>query len=183
MTRLMSQLLDIAADQHGFVTTDNAKEIGVDPTQLRLLCARGQMERRTRGVYFVPHFGIDEKTEFQEAVLWAKGRGVIAAESALALWDLADVNPRRISLVVPPEYNPRRQGREKYRVERRVLPNSEVTWMDGIPVTTPKQSIQDAHDRGTDRNLLRQAIETALDRGLITAAEGLELTHVLKDSR
>jgi len=180
--RLLQRLLEISADQHGFVTTDDARQAGLDPVQLRLLRRRGQLERRAQGVYFVPQFGIDEKTEYQEAVLWAKGRGVIAAESALALWELADVNPRRIDLVVPPEYNPRRKGGEKYRVERRLLPASDITMMEGIPATTPRRSILDALDRGTDRNLLRQAVRNALDRGLVTGVERHELLQAVSDS-
>lgn len=180
--RLLQRLLEISADQHGFVTTDDLRRAGLDPAQLRLLYRRGQIERRAQGVYFVPQFGIDEKTEYQEAVLWAKGRGVIAAESALALWELADVNPRRIDVVVPPEYNPRGQGREKYRVVRRPLPTSDITLMEGIPVTTPRRSILDALHRGVDRDRLRQAVQTAVDRGLITESERHELLQAVSNS-
>ena len=58
----------------------------------------------------------DEQTELMEAVLWAKGRGLIAGESGLLLWGLADVNPRRIHLAVPPGYRPRRAGGELYQI-------------------------------------------------------------------
>lgn len=180
--RLLQQLLEIAADQHGFVTTDDLRRAGLDPVQLRLLYRRGQLERRAQGVYFVPQFGIDEKTEYQEAVLWAKGRGVIAAESALALWELADVNPRRIDIAVPPEYNPRGQGRERYRVSRRLLPTSDITLMDGIRVTTPRRSILDALRRGLGRSLMRQAVQSAVDRGLITESERHELRQGVGES-
>ena len=46
------------------------------------------VERRAQGVYRIPTFPIDEYTELMEAVLWAKGRGVIAGETAIGLWDL-----------------------------------------------------------------------------------------------
>ena len=49
----------------------------------------------------------DEQTELMEAVLWAKGRGLIAGESGLLLWDLADVSPRQIHIAVPPGWRTR----------------------------------------------------------------------------
>ncbi len=175
----MQQLLEIAADQHGFVTTDDARAHGLDPAQLRALLRRGWLERRAHGVYFVPQFGMDEKTEYQEAVLWTKGRGVVVGESALGLWELADVNPRRIDLVVPPEYNPRKRARDRYRVVRRKLEPADVTAVEGIAVTTPRRSIRDAFRGGMDPRRVRQAIQNAQERGLITRSGRQELEGMM----
>ncbi|MGH3497001.1 MAG: type IV toxin-antitoxin system AbiEi family antitoxin domain-containing protein, partial [Nocardioidaceae bacterium] len=51
---IRDQVLERAVEQHGYVTTRDARELGIDPTQLRLMAARGRLERVARGVYRVP---------------------------------------------------------------------------------------------------------------------------------
>lgn len=51
---IWDRLVEVAAEQHGYVTTRDARDIGVDPVQLRLLAGRGRLERVGRGVYRVP---------------------------------------------------------------------------------------------------------------------------------
>jgi predicted transcriptional regulator of viral defense system len=46
---IWDRLVERAAEQHGYVTTRDARELGIDPTQLRLLAARGRLERTGRG--------------------------------------------------------------------------------------------------------------------------------------
>src|SRR5690625_1702331 len=95
---IWDRLVELAAEQHGYVTTREARDIGVDPVQLRLLAARGRLERAGRGVYRVPVLPRGEHDDLAAAVSWTLGRGVISHESALALHGLADVNPSRIHL-------------------------------------------------------------------------------------
>lgn len=89
---LRDQILERAVDQHGYITTRDARELGIDPTQLRLMAARGRLERVTRGVYRVPVLPRSEHDELAEAVAWTLGRGVVSHESALVLHGLSDVN-------------------------------------------------------------------------------------------
>ena len=51
---IWDRLVERAAETHGYVTTRDARELGIDPTQLRLLAARGRLKRTGRGVYRVP---------------------------------------------------------------------------------------------------------------------------------
>ncbi|MBK7272652.1 MAG: type IV toxin-antitoxin system AbiEi family antitoxin domain-containing protein [Actinomycetales bacterium] len=39
---IRDQVLERAVAQHGYVTTRDARELGIDPTQLRLMAARGR---------------------------------------------------------------------------------------------------------------------------------------------
>jgi predicted transcriptional regulator of viral defense system len=170
---IWDQLVERAAEQHGYVTTRDARDIEVDPTQLRLLAARGRLERVGRGVYRVPALPRSDHDEFAAAVAWSLGRGVISHESALQLHELADVNPARIHLTVPRDNHPRAAGGELYRVHRRELPGSDITSTDGIPVTTVGRTIRDCLATGTDPYQLRGAIDraeatAALRRGLAT---------------
>lgn len=177
---IWDQLVELAAEQHGYVTTRDARDIGVDPVQLRLLTARGRLERAGRGVYRVPVLPRGEHDDLAAAVAWTLGRGAISHESALALHALADVNPSRIHLTVPRDNHPRAAGGELYRLHRRDLPATDITSVDGIPVTTVARTIKDCLDTGTDYQL-RAAIERAEAEGTLRRGPAAELRLALDE--
>jgi predicted transcriptional regulator of viral defense system len=164
---IWDQLVERAAEQHGYVTSRDARELGIDPTQLRLLAARGRLERTGRGVYRVSVLPRDEHDEFAAAIAWSLGRGVISHESALALHELADVNPPRVHLTVPRDNYPRAAGGEVYRLHRRDLAPGAMTMVDGIPVTAVARTIRDCLATGTDPYQLRMAIDRAEAAGTL----------------
>lgn len=168
---IMDQVLERAVEQHGYVTTRDARDLGIDPTQLRLMAARGRLERVARGVYRVPVLPRTEHDELAEAVAWTLGRGVVSHESALILHGLSDVNPSRIQLTVPRDNHPRAAGGDLYRLHRRALPDGDVTEKDDLPVTTVARTIRDCLASGTDPAQLRLALEQAAAEGLVRPRE------------
>jgi len=172
---IWDRLVELAAEHHGYLTTRDARDIGVDPVQLRLLMARGRLERAARGVYRVPVLPRREHDDLAAAVAWTLGRGFISHESALALHALADVNPSRIHLTVPRDNHPRAAGGELYRLHRRDLHATDITSVDGIPVTTVARTIKDCMDTGTDPYQLRAAIERAEVEGTLRRRLAAEL--------
>jgi len=177
----MDALLEVAVPQHGLFRVEQAQGVGVDDVRVRKLAARGAVERRAQGVYRVVGIPIDAYTELMEAVLWAKGRGVIAGETALALWDLADVNPRKIHLVVPPDYNPRGRGGERYQVQRRRLDAADQDEVQGVPTVTPAIAIRQAIAHGLAGDLVEQAITRAQAREHIGTETAARLRVALYD--
>lgn len=175
------RLLERAFDQHGFIRAAQARELSINPAILRQLAAVGRLEHRGWGLYRLVAIPITERDEFQEAVLWANGLGVIAGESALALWNLADVNPMKIEIVVPPNYQPRRQGQERYRIRRRNLQISDIEEVDNIRVITPKLAIDDVIKAGVSGELVAQAIANAKARELIGTVTEARLRVQLAD--
>jgi predicted transcriptional regulator of viral defense system len=165
--QVWDRVVERAAEQHGYVTTRDARDIGIDPTQLRLLAARGRLERVGRGVYRVSVLPRTEHDEFAEAVAWTLGRGVVSHESALLMHGLSDVNPSRVHLTVPRDNHPRAAGGDLYRLRRRTLADGEVTEVGGIPTTTIERTIRDCLADGTDPHQLRLAIDRAEAEGLI----------------
>jgi predicted transcriptional regulator of viral defense system len=173
--RVWDRLVERAAEQHGYVTTRDARELDIDPTQLRLMAARGRLERAGRGVYRVPMPPRGEHDDLAAAVAWSFGRGVVSHESALQLHGLADVNPSRIHLTVPRDNHPRAAGGEMYRTHRRELDISDVTQVDTLPVTTVARTIRDCMATGTDPYQLRLAINRAERDGTVRRGVAGEL--------
>lgn len=178
---IWDRLVEVAAEQHGYVTTRDARDIGVDPVQLRLLAARGRLERAGRGVYRVPVLPRGEHDELAAAVAWTLGRGVISHESALALHALADVNPSRIHLTVPRDNHPRAAGGQLYRLHRRDLQATDITSVDGIFVTAVARTIKDCLGAGSDPYQLRAAIDRAEAEGTLRRAPAAELRAALDE--
>lgn len=172
---LWDRVVERAAEQHGYVTTRDARELDIDPTQLRLMAARGRLERAGRGVYRVPVLPRGAHDDLAVAVAWTLGRGVVSHESALVLHALSDVNPSRIHLTVPRDNHPRAAGGTLYRTHRRELADVDVTRVDGLPVTTVARTIKDCADTGSDPHQVRQAIDQAERAGTLRRAAATEL--------
>ena len=181
MIDVMAVLIELAAPQHGLFRVDQAADVGVGDVRVRKLAARGVLERRTQGVYRLPTFPIDDHTELMEAVLWAKGRGVIAGETAIGLWELADVNGRKIHLVVPPGYRPKARGGENYKIHHRRLDPGDIDEVQGVPTVTPAIAIRQAIAHGLAGDLVEQAIVRAQARELIGTETAARLRVTLYD--
>ena len=181
MTETLARLLEVAAPQHGLFTLPQAAEVGVGDVYVRKMAARGVVERRAQGVYRIPAIPIDEYTELMEAVLWAKGRGVIVGETALVLWDLADVNPRKIHLAVPPGYRPRRQDGRLYQVRHARLDAEDRDEVHGIPTVTPAVAIRQSIADGVGGDMIEQAIHRAQAREHIGNETAARLRVALYD--
>lgn len=164
---LMDRLVEVAAEQRGFVTPADAEAVGVNPVELRKMAARGRLERVAHGVYRLAAFPHRQHDELVVAVLWTGKRGVIGGQTALALYELCDVNPRRIDVVVPVGYRPRKAGGERYRVHRGRLGPRDADVVDDIPVVIPAVAIAQAITAHIDPRLIEQAIAAARRRGHI----------------
>lgn len=173
--RVFTVLLDRAHQQYGYLTPDDAGELGIDPTQLRIMAARGTLERHGRGVYRMPAVPSTELDAYMEATLWTGRRGVLSHETALDLYDLCDVNPSAIHLTVPRDFRTRKAMPPTYRLHRDTLNDVHVRRHEGFPIVTAEQAIAGGIEQALGWQLIDQAIATARARGLITrqAAERL----------
>ena len=172
-------LLERAVDQHGLITTDDARELGVDPTQLRLLAARGKLERTGRGVYRVMVLPIDDLLPYAEAVAWAHGPAAISHESALAMRDIGDFNPSRVDLTIAPHYFPRRLVPRTLRLWRDALPEQDIELVDGVRAARVYAALCQVLAAGSDPYQVRRAISEAFRQGHVTANEADRLRHAV----
>jgi len=160
-------VLELAMDQYGYITTDDARARGIDPHNLRNLAHRGDAERIAHGLYrlnAVPHTGHEQ---LMEATLWPRGHGVISHDTALDLWDLCDVNPAKVHVTVPHPTRIRRHIPPAFVVHRRHLDSTDITRLEGIPVVTVRRAILDGIERHLGGHLIDQAIDTARSTGAL----------------
>lgn len=165
------RVLEVAVDNHGYLTVADATAAGIDPAALRKLAAAGRLEHTAHGLYRVPVLATGPHASYAEAVAWTRGRGIISHESALDLIELCDVNPPLIHITVPRDYAPRRRGGELYRIWRRTIAPTAITHVDGVPVVRAADSILDCLAFGTDTHLLLQACETGHQEGFLTGEQ------------
>lgn len=158
---------EIALDQYGYVTTKQAAEAGVPAIELPKLAARGGLENVAYGLYRVPDATATAFDQFAEALLRAGKGAYLHGDSVLALFGLADVNPRRIKVAV------------RKRTRPKLPPFIELTLVTGDVVTTQYQGLESQRVadailecRGRiERSRLLDAAEQARKEGLMTTNE------------
>ncbi len=98
---------EIALDHYGYVTTRDAAEAGVPAVELPKLAARGGLENVAYGLYRVPDVPPHAVRPVRRGAP-AGGRGRVPPRRVgLALFGLADVNPRQIKVAVPRRTRPK----------------------------------------------------------------------------
>jgi predicted transcriptional regulator of viral defense system len=171
-----NQLADLAADQYGFVSQHDARELGIAPMTLIRMSEHGTLERRGHGLYRFRYFPVSRFDSYMEATLWPRGvRGVLSHETALDLYELSDVNPSKIHLTVPRGHRIRREIPALYRIHHETLPSESVTFYEGIPIVTPAHAIRQSHAAHLGAALIGQAIDHGVSNGRLTRKEAAQL--------
>jgi predicted transcriptional regulator of viral defense system len=117
------------------------------------------------------HFPPGDHEELVAAWLWSDRAGVFSHETALRLHDLSDILPVRLHLTLPSAWRTRR-----FRVPAGVVlyhadvPATERAWFGAVPATSARRTLNDCA-ASLPPDLLRQAAQQALRRGMATAAE------------
>lgn len=150
-------------DNHGFITTQQARGLGIPDIELAKLAHRGSLEHVSYGLYRHPDVPLTRLSEFAEAVLRVGDDAFLTHDAVLHLHELALVNPRSV-----------RVGTER-RV-RRALPATvalvrrsdapEITSYEGIRSTTVAQALRDCAGI-VPRDRLLDALESARREGLV----------------
>lgn len=172
--QVYNRIAELAADNYGYITTEEAAAADINPHRLLELARRSQIERRGTALYRVPLIPPTPLDPYREATLWPRGaEAVISHETALDLYGLGDVNPAKIHITVARAHRPRRPAPAQYRLHRENLRDEEMTTYEGIPIVTAATAIRQTRRLGPA--LLRQAIEEGARRGLISQTETEQL--------
>lgn len=166
------QLFATAAAQSGYVTTQQAAEAGYSTQLLRKHVLAGRVMRAQRGIYRLVHFPPGEHEALVAAWLWTEQAGVLSHQTALSLHGLSDVLPAQIHMTLPEAWRLRR-----LRVPAGVvLHHADVapadrSWFGPVPATSASRTLGDCAKVGLSPELLRQAAQQALRRGLVVRSE------------
>lgn len=174
------RLFETAAAQEGMFTTKQAADAGYSAQLLVHYVHVGRAARVRRGIYRLVHFPAGDHEELVAAWLWSELAGVVSHESALALHGLSDALPANIHLTLPSAWR-----RRRFRVPPDVVlhhadvPQNERAWFGAVPTTSARRSLNDCALAGLSPELLRQAAQQALRRGLVTKRELVDVEAAL----
>ena len=159
----------LGSTQWGLLTTSQAVDAGVPRIRLTRLVERGTLQRVRHGVYALPSASGGPLQALRAAWLATDSRPVgtkpavvVSGQSAAVVHGLGDF----VASTYEFSTSVRRQTSQKdlkYRV--RELPASDVSQVDGLPVTTVARTIHDLASSGTDQGHLAVAVRDALSTG------------------
>jgi predicted transcriptional regulator of viral defense system len=160
-----NHLYQIAEDQAGYFTASQAQEAGFSWERLSYYVTTGRFSRVQRGIYRLVQFPASPHEDLFVAWLRIGPEAVISHESALYLYDLSDVLPGEIHVIMPRTGSRRRKG---LHLHTNKLNLDDVTKREGLPVTTPARTIMDVATSGLPEDQLIKAIQQAITRGLVS---------------
>ena len=176
-----NRLYEVAAGQQGLFTTQQAAEAGYSPQLLAHYVQAGRAVRVRRGIYRLVHFPAGEHEELVAAWLWSERAGIVSHQTALALQGLSDALPAQVHLTLPSGWR-----RRRFRVPAGVVlhfadvPAVDRAWFGVVPISNPRRTLNDCAREGLSPELLLQATQQALRRGLVTKAELGDVEEALK---
>jgi very-short-patch-repair endonuclease len=131
----------LAADQHGVIARRQLLALGMGRQAITHRIKRGRLHRtRWRSVYAVGRPQLRRRGVLMAAVLAGGPEAVLSHPSAAELWAIRPHESCPIELSIPADRTCRRGGLVAHR---RMLAPGCVTNHDGIPVTTPVQTLID----------------------------------------
>ncbi|HLL03204.1 MAG TPA: type IV toxin-antitoxin system AbiEi family antitoxin domain-containing protein [Myxococcaceae bacterium] len=175
------RLFEVAVGQEGYFTTEQAAQVGYSAQLLVHYVRSGKVIRVRRGVYRLVHYPASEHDDLIVVWLWSAHEGVFSHQTALALHGLSDVLPARLHLTLPMKWRHRRLRTPPGVVLHFAdVHDAERSWFGAVPVTIPSRTIIDCVATHVSPELLQQAVQQAISRGLLTQEDAAELQRVTK---
>jgi predicted transcriptional regulator of viral defense system len=166
-------------DRYGFVTTEDATDLGIATGELSKLAARGRLRHVAYGIYRFPELPESAQDPYMLATLWAGPQSVLSHDTALALYELCDINPAKIHVAVPPGYRTRRKNAGAYVLHHEDIDPADIGWWEAIPAVRPAAAIRQASEGAVPAYLAHQAISNGLDRGILRKHQAADLKGLL----
>lgn len=171
------RLFELAQDRHGFVTTNDARELNIPTIELRKLAHRGKLEHVSRGVYQFPQLAGSINESYLRATLHVGAEAYLTADAVLAVHDLANVNPRVIR--VGTNKRIRHSVPESIKIVRQEPGLNDIEILNGVRTTRVARAIIDSKHL-VMRERLTSALHEAFERGLVTKTERSQVELALQ---
>ncbi len=171
------RLFAIAESQDGYFTMAQALDAGYACSTHSYHVKAGNWLREHRGIYRLRQYPQSENGHLVLWSLWSRDihgvpQGVYSHTTALSLRDLSDANPARLHMTVPPGFRRNSKISAVLELHKSRLAPHEVIRERGYSITSVMRSILDCAESGdADMDMLQQATQDGLRRGLITRAE------------
>lgn len=159
------QLYQIAEEQVGYFSLSQARELNLQRNQIYREVRRKKFERAAWGVYRFAQFPPSRFEEVHVAVLSAGEDAIVGFQTALYIYELSDIIPDEIHLILPETSSRRRPGIRVHNVK--LAPDDVILW-EGFRMTTVARTIVDVARIYFDDTQLELAVRQALARGLTT---------------
>jgi predicted transcriptional regulator of viral defense system len=176
-----NRLFETAVAQEGYFTTLQAAEAGYSSQLLLKHIRGGRIARTRRGIYRLVHFPAGEHEDLVTAWLWSERVGVLSHQTALTLHELSDVLATQVHLSLPDAWRARR-----FRVPAGIVlhhadvSSRERAWFGPVPATNARRTLNDCAREGISPDLLRDAAQQALRRGLVTRSDLGDVEYALE---
>ena len=167
-----TSLYALASTQSGYFTTAQAKEHGASRRALAHHAASGRFQRVRRGLY---RFRDYPSSPYEDVVAaWlaiGADRSIVSHDTALDIYDLTDIIPLSIHLVVPrAQRGLHPPAGVTLHTTVQPLRDDEVTIREGVRLTTPERTLLDVAEAGTAPEQVERGIQTAIKRGWVQPA-------------
>lgn len=167
-----AKLYEMAAAQAGYFQLAQARDAGYSPPLLEYYVREGRVERVARGIFRLAHYPPSDHEDLVVAWLWSDRLGVPSHETALVLHELSDALPAKQHLTVPSGWKSRRlRVPDNLILHFADLAENDKDWKGPLPVTTPLRTVVDCKTAHSPPDLVRQATNQGIKRGLFTREE------------
>jgi predicted transcriptional regulator of viral defense system len=171
------RLRERALDRYGYVTTEDASDLGVPPVELRKLASRGGLEHVAYGLYRFDDIPFTGRDPYMEAVLRVGRDAYLTHDAVLGIHDLGLVNPRRIRVGTP--HRVRSRIPEHIQVVQQHLARTDLAVYEGIPSATVARALLDCRGIVMPDRLVDAGREAAA-RGLLRRSEASRVMAALE---
>jgi len=162
---LRRRLFKLAAEQAGYFTAAQAKEIGYSYQAQAHHVSAGNWLRIDRGLFRLAEWIPDPHDDLARWTLWSKGRGVVSHETALSVHGMGEFESAWVHLTVPTDFTMRDEGVVLHHAD---LPDTDVVERTGFRITSAVRSLIDVATSAPDEEQLARAIADARQDGLLT---------------
>jgi predicted transcriptional regulator of viral defense system len=177
------RLYETAGSQQGFFTTKQAIRAGIAEKTHTYHIKVGNWIREHRGIYRLARFPTTDRPDLMLWYLWSQNRqevpeGTYSHDTALTLHELSDIMPSKLHMTVPKHFRRNSRIPEILVLHRADLSDADIQDMHGVRATRPLRTILDLLQTGyVDRDIIQQAVDEAMRRGLITKKQIDSLPH------
>ena len=171
------RLYEVASTQGGFFTAAQARGLGYINSKQHYHVRAGNWIREGRGIYRLAFYPEPERPDLVLWWLWSRDKsglpkGVYGHQTALSLFDLTDLNPSKLDMIVPNGFRRGVPLPPVLRLHYDAVSEGDVTTVHDVPVTRPLRSLLDVARTGeVPLPILQRSYKEAMRKGMVTPSE------------